>query len=81
MSDLVGNPEDRFSHVAAQFITLTNLFLALIWTGFPMTGALFINFRMISDVQLAIFANALGVTLFLLVVLYHYVSVNNIKKE
>ena len=37
--------------------------------------------RMISDVQLAIFANALGVTLFLLVVLYHYVSVNNIKKD
>ena len=34
---------------------------------------------MITDVQLAIFANALGVTLFLLVVLYHYVSVNNKK--
>jgi hypothetical protein len=36
---------------------------------------------MITDVQLAIFANALGVTLFLLVVLYHYISVNNIKKH
>ncbi|NP_001082190.1 dolichyl-diphosphooligosaccharide--protein glycosyltransferase subunit 4 [Xenopus laevis] len=35
---------------------------------------------MISDVQLAIFANMLGVSLFLLVVLYHYVSVNNPKK-
>lgn len=38
-------------------------------------------FRMITDVQLAIFANALGVTLFLLVVLYHYVSVNSVKKD
>ncbi|XP_006767647.1 PREDICTED: dolichyl-diphosphooligosaccharide--protein glycosyltransferase subunit 4 [Myotis davidii] len=28
---------------------------------------------MITDVQLAIFANMLGVSLFLLVVLYHYV--------
>ena len=36
--------------------------------------------NMISDVQLAIFANGLGVALFLMVVLYHYVSVNNIKK-
>ena len=36
--------------------------------------------NMISDVQLAIFANGLGVDLFLMVVLYHYVSVNNIKK-
>ncbi|CAL1529015.1 unnamed protein product [Lymnaea stagnalis] len=35
---------------------------------------------MITDVQLAIFANGLGVLLFLLVVLYHYVSVNNVKK-
>lgn len=31
---------------------------------------------MITDVQLAVFANVLGVTIFLLVVLYHYVSVN-----
>ncbi|XP_007470948.1 PREDICTED: dolichyl-diphosphooligosaccharide--protein glycosyltransferase subunit 4 [Lipotes vexillifer] len=29
---------------------------------------------MITDVQLAIFANMLGVSLFLLVVLYHYVA-------
>ncbi|XP_055504073.1 dolichyl-diphosphooligosaccharide--protein glycosyltransferase subunit 4-like [Leucoraja erinacea] len=36
--------------------------------------------RMITDVQLAIFANMLGVSLFLLVVLYHYVAVNNSKK-
>ncbi len=35
---------------------------------------------MITDVQLAIFANVLGVSLFLLVVLYHYVAVNNPKK-
>nr|AAY66946.1 putative oligosaccharyltransferase subunit [Ixodes scapularis] len=35
---------------------------------------------MITDVQLAVFANALGVSLFLLVVLYHYLSVNNPKK-
>lgn len=31
---------------------------------------------MITDVQLAVFANVLGVTIFLLVVVYHYVSVN-----
>ncbi|XP_041042185.1 dolichyl-diphosphooligosaccharide--protein glycosyltransferase subunit 4-like [Carcharodon carcharias] len=34
---------------------------------------------MITDVQLAIFANMLGVFFFLLV-LYHYVAVNNPKK-
>uniref|UniRef100_A0A3B4WJ80 Dolichyl-diphosphooligosaccharide--protein glycosyltransferase subunit 4 n=1 Tax=Seriola lalandi dorsalis TaxID=1841481 RepID=A0A3B4WJ80_SERLL len=34
---------------------------------------------MVTDVQLAIFANMLGVSLFLLVVLYHYVAVNNPK--
>ncbi|XP_006891812.1 PREDICTED: dolichyl-diphosphooligosaccharide--protein glycosyltransferase subunit 4-like [Elephantulus edwardii] len=34
-----------------------------------------------TDVQLAIFANMLGVSLFLLVVLYHYVAVNNPKKQ
>ncbi|XP_069480217.1 dolichyl-diphosphooligosaccharide--protein glycosyltransferase subunit 4-like [Ambystoma mexicanum] len=33
---------------------------------------------MITDVQLAIFANMLGISL--LVVLYHYVAVNNPKK-
>ena len=37
--------------------------------------------RMISDVQLAIFANVLGVTVFLLVVLFHYVSANNPKNK
>jgi len=31
---------------------------------------------MITDIQLAIFANVLGVALMLFVVLYHYVSVN-----
>ncbi|XP_026111173.1 dolichyl-diphosphooligosaccharide--protein glycosyltransferase subunit 4 [Carassius auratus] len=35
---------------------------------------------MVTDVQLAIFANMLGVSLFLLVVLYHYVAVNNPKR-
>uniref|UniRef100_A0A452T3I2 Dolichyl-diphosphooligosaccharide--protein glycosyltransferase subunit 4 n=2 Tax=Ursus TaxID=9639 RepID=A0A452T3I2_URSMA len=34
---------------------------------------------MIADVQLAIFTNMLGMSLFLLVVLYHYVAVNNPK--
>lgn len=32
---------------------------------------------MISDVQLAVFVNILGVTLFLMVVLYHYIAANN----
>uniref|UniRef100_A0A834R233 Dolichyl-diphosphooligosaccharide--protein glycosyltransferase subunit 4 n=1 Tax=Sarcoptes scabiei TaxID=52283 RepID=A0A834R233_SARSC len=32
---------------------------------------------MITDIQLSIFANILGVTLFLLVVLYHYIAVNS----
>jgi len=36
---------------------------------------------MITDVQLAIFANILGVTLFLLVVLFHYVTANNPKNK
>ncbi|XP_025771834.1 LOW QUALITY PROTEIN: dolichyl-diphosphooligosaccharide--protein glycosyltransferase subunit 4 [Acinonyx jubatus] len=35
---------------------------------------------MITEVQLAFFANVLGVLLILLVVLYHYVAVNNPKK-
>ncbi|XP_028809382.1 dolichyl-diphosphooligosaccharide--protein glycosyltransferase subunit 4 [Denticeps clupeoides] len=35
---------------------------------------------MLTDVHLAVFANMLGVSLFLLVVLYHYVAVNNPKK-
>ncbi|KAB0344929.1 hypothetical protein FD754_021855 [Muntiacus muntjak] len=36
---------------------------------------------MITDVQLAIFAKVLGVLLFLLVTLYHYVAINNPKKQ
>uniref|UniRef100_A0A4W2DYV5 Dolichyl-diphosphooligosaccharide--protein glycosyltransferase subunit 4 n=1 Tax=Bos indicus x Bos taurus TaxID=30522 RepID=A0A4W2DYV5_BOBOX len=36
---------------------------------------------MLTDVQLPIFANMLGVSLFLLVVLYHYTAVNNPKKQ
>uniref|UniRef100_A0A8C0A3U3 Dolichyl-diphosphooligosaccharide--protein glycosyltransferase subunit 4 n=1 Tax=Bos mutus grunniens TaxID=30521 RepID=A0A8C0A3U3_BOSMU len=35
----------------------------------------------LTDVQLPIFANMLGVSLFLLVVLYHYTAVNNPKKQ
>ena len=37
--------------------------------------------KMISDVQLAIFANLLGVSVFLLVVLYHYIAANNPKSH
>lgn len=36
---------------------------------------------MITDVQLSIFANILGVTLFMLVVLYHYIVANNPKNK
>ncbi|RWS11992.1 dolichyl-diphosphooligosaccharide--protein glycosyltransferase subunit 4-like protein [Dinothrombium tinctorium] len=36
---------------------------------------------MITDVQLTIFSNVLGVAIFLLVVLYHYINVNNPKKS
>ena len=36
---------------------------------------------MITDVQLAIFANMLGMSFFLLVILYHHVAVNNPKKQ
>ncbi|XP_006888893.1 PREDICTED: dolichyl-diphosphooligosaccharide--protein glycosyltransferase subunit 4-like [Elephantulus edwardii] len=35
---------------------------------------------MITDVQLDVLANMLGVSLFLLAALYHYVAVNNPKK-
>ncbi|KAL7882973.1 hypothetical protein SRHO_G00006310 [Serrasalmus rhombeus] len=45
----------------------------------PSTTSYF-HHSMVTDVQLAIFANVLGVSLFLLVVLYHYVAVNNPKK-
>lgn len=38
-------------------------------------------YTMITDVQLAIFTNVLGVALFLFVVLYHYIGVNNVKKS
>ena len=33
--------------------------------------------KMISDIQLAMFANLLGVVLFLLVVLYHFIQVSS----
>ncbi|XP_004646700.1 dolichyl-diphosphooligosaccharide--protein glycosyltransferase subunit 4-like [Octodon degus] len=36
---------------------------------------------MITEVQPAIFANVLGVSLSLLVILYHYVTLNNPKKQ
>ncbi|PRD26391.1 UNVERIFIED_CONTAM: Ost4 [Trichonephila clavipes] len=54
--------------------------------GMVMLESLELNYkvrgkvRMITDIQLAIFANVLGVTLFLLVVFYHYVSVSNPKR-
>ena len=36
---------------------------------------------MINDMQLAVFSNFLGIILFLLVVLYHYVAVTKARKE
>ncbi|XP_004643686.1 dolichyl-diphosphooligosaccharide--protein glycosyltransferase subunit 4-like [Octodon degus] len=36
---------------------------------------------MITDVQLSIFANMLGMSLFLLVVLCHYVAISSPKKQ
>ncbi len=36
---------------------------------------------MITDIQLAMFANMLGVTVFLLVVLYHYIAANSPKQH
>ncbi|KAF3849612.1 hypothetical protein F7725_019331 [Dissostichus mawsoni] len=47
----------------------------------PSSLADVVHAGMVTDVQLAIFANMLGVSLFLLVVLYHYVAVNNPKKQ
>jgi len=32
---------------------------------------------MVSDVQLAVFVNILGVSVFMMVVFYHYLSANN----
>jgi hypothetical protein len=34
---------------------------------------------MVSDVQLAMFSNLMGIVMFLLVVLYHYIAANNPK--
>ncbi|XP_039759377.1 dolichyl-diphosphooligosaccharide--protein glycosyltransferase subunit 4 [Pararge aegeria] len=34
---------------------------------------------MITDVQLAVFSNILGVSIFLLVILYHYINANSSK--
>ena len=39
----------------------------------------FRSLKMISDVQLAIFSNFVGILLFLLVVLYHFIAANNSK--
>jgi len=36
---------------------------------------------MITDMQLAVFANIMGVSLFILVVLYHFISVNGQKMK
>ncbi|MFH4979406.1 hypothetical protein AB6A40_006115 [Gnathostoma spinigerum] len=35
---------------------------------------------MISDIQLAVFSNLIGVSIFALVVLFHYVTANNPKR-
>ena len=35
------------------------------------------SFKMITDIQLAMFSNLMGIMLFLLVVLYHFISANN----
>lgn len=43
---------------------------------YTLVIAVFFFFRMITDVHLAIMSNALGVVLFLLVVLYHYINAN-----
>ena len=54
--------------VSSQFIVIkANIFINLF---------LFPDTIMISDIQLALFANFLGVSLFLLVVLYHYIATN-----
>ncbi|XP_050682718.1 dolichyl-diphosphooligosaccharide--protein glycosyltransferase subunit 4 [Leptidea sinapis] len=34
---------------------------------------------MITDIQLAVFSNVLGVSIFLLVILYHYINANSSK--
>ena len=50
-------------------------------TLFPHRYILGSRYRtMISDVQLALFVNILGILVFVLVVLYHYVAANNPKK-
>ncbi|EJW88828.1 hypothetical protein WUBG_00264 [Wuchereria bancrofti] len=36
---------------------------------------------MITDVQLAVFSNLVGVSIFALVILFHYVAVNNPKRS
>ncbi|XP_064420177.1 dolichyl-diphosphooligosaccharide--protein glycosyltransferase subunit 4-like [Latimeria chalumnae] len=36
---------------------------------------------MIEDYQLAIFSNMLGITLFLLIILYHYIIVSKPKRH
>ncbi|XP_047597045.1 dolichyl-diphosphooligosaccharide--protein glycosyltransferase subunit 4-like [Lutra lutra] len=36
---------------------------------------------MVTDVQLTIFTNMLNMSLFLLVIFYHFVSINNPKKQ
>uniref|UniRef100_A0A0R3RW42 Dolichyl-diphosphooligosaccharide--protein glycosyltransferase subunit 4 n=1 Tax=Elaeophora elaphi TaxID=1147741 RepID=A0A0R3RW42_9BILA len=36
---------------------------------------------MITDVQLAVFSNLVGVSIFALIILFHYVAVNNPKRN
>lgn len=60
---------------------LHNINCIYIFLFIQTSPLMFFHYRMVTDVQLAIFANMLGVSLFLLVVLYHYVAVNNPKKQ
>ena len=57
---------------------MMRLFQKQLYLLLSLTSAF--TFQMITDVQLAVFANVVGVCLFVLVVLYHYVSVNGQKK-
>lgn len=51
------------------------------WHQLVLNSSFYFFSDMITDVQLAAFANILGVSLFLLVVLYHFVAVNNPKRK
>lgn len=54
-------------------MSLVNYLLSCIYSQTQVNPK---NGKMISDIQLAIFSNVLGVFLFLLVVAYHYINAN-----